>query len=148
LRVRARLDVGLGGDRRPRLFDRRDGRPRVFAERARGLSEPPRQGKALACGLAGVPGGIIVVLTADGSIDPAEIRLFVDPLLEGADFIRGSLAQGSRFLFGGGNVNITGLRQGSLLRGLVSALFGKQCTDLYYEIRRGAPLRSLHAGDP
>src|SRR6185437_10317051 len=63
------------------------------------------KGNALACGFAAARGEIIVMLDADGSTDPAEIPAFVGPLLEGADF-----AKGSRFATGGGSHDITRLR--------------------------------------
>jgi glycosyltransferase involved in cell wall biosynthesis len=74
---------------------------RVVVQNRRG------KGNALACGFAAARGDIIVMLDADGSTDPAEIPLFVDALLDGADF-----AKGSRFLPGGGSVDITRFRQG------------------------------------
>ena len=42
---------------------------------------------------------------ADGSADPAEIPRFVEALVEGADF-----AKGSRFRPGGGSADITPVR--------------------------------------
>jgi len=54
------------------------------------------KGNALACGFAACSGDIIVMLDADGSADPDEITRFVDALVDGADF-----AKGSRFLADG-----------------------------------------------
>ena len=51
------------------------------------------KGDAFRTGFAAVTGDIIVMLDADGSADPAEIPRFVDCLVAGADF-----AKGSRFL--------------------------------------------------
>ena len=68
------------------------------------LQEGRGRGDTLACGFAAAPGDIIVMLDADGSTDPAEIPLFVDSVLQGAD-----LAKGSRFVAGGGTVDITAL---------------------------------------
>lgn len=45
---------------------------------------------ALACGSAAATGDIIVMLDADGSVDPAEIPQFVSVLLGGADFVKGT----------------------------------------------------------
>jgi hypothetical protein len=56
------------------------------------------KGAALQCGFAAARGDIIVMLDADGSADAGEIERFVDVLLAGADF-----AKGSRFLPGGGS---------------------------------------------
>jgi len=63
------------------------------------------KGNALAAGFLAASGDIIVMFDADGSADPAEIPAFVQALVEGADF-----AKGSRFSFGGGSEDITGLR--------------------------------------
>src|SRR5579863_3200871 len=60
------------------------------------------KGNALACGFAAATGDIIVMLDADGSANPAEIPRFIDALLEGADF-----AKGSRFMKGGGSSDIS-----------------------------------------
>ena len=61
---------------------------------------------ALTCGFWAAKGDIIVMLDADGSTDPDEIRRFVSALLTGAD-----LAKGSRFIAGGGSDDITTVRR-------------------------------------
>ncbi len=93
------------------------------------LQDGKGKGNALACGFAAARGDIIVMLDADGSTDPREIPAYVDALFEGADF-----AKGSRFMEGGGSVDITPLRmQGNrFLNGTVNALFGTRYTDLCY----------------
>jgi glycosyltransferase involved in cell wall biosynthesis len=93
------------------------------------LQEGRGKGNALACGFAAARGDIIVMLDADGSTDPAEIPSYVAPLLEGADF-----AKGSRFATGGGSVDITPLRAlgNRFLNGIVNSLFGTGYTDLCY----------------
>jgi glycosyltransferase involved in cell wall biosynthesis len=48
------------------------------------------KGDALASGFAATEGDIIVMLDADGSTDPAEIPRYVEALLDGADFAKGS----------------------------------------------------------
>jgi glycosyltransferase involved in cell wall biosynthesis len=87
------------------------------------------KGNALACGFAAAQGDIIVMLDADGSTDPQEIPSYVGALFDGADF-----AKGSRFMEGGGSVDITPLRrQGNrFLNGTVNALFGTRYSDLCY----------------
>ena len=87
------------------------------------------KGDAVACGFAMATGDIIVMIDADGSTDPAEIPLFVDALINGADF-----AKGSRYLPEGGSEDLTWLRRtGNLgLTGLVNLLFGARYTDLCY----------------
>ena len=110
-----------------------DGTPEV----ARGLRPDVRvvkqsrrgKGEALACGFAAAEGDIIVMLDADGSAQPEEITRFVDALVGGADF-----AKGSRFVDGGGSSDITRLRRSgnAALSGLVNLLFGTRYTDLCY----------------
>jgi glycosyltransferase involved in cell wall biosynthesis len=87
------------------------------------------KGNALACGFAAATGDIIVMLDADASTDPAEIPRFIGPLLEGADFVKGS-----RFLPGGGSDDITRVRAaGNRLLGFgVNVLFRTTYTDLCY----------------
>lgn len=87
------------------------------------------KGNALACGFKASSGDILVMIDADGSTDPAEIPRFVDALLAGNDF-----AKGSRFRDGGGSHDITRLRRlGNYgLNGIVNVLFGTRFTDLCY----------------
>jgi hypothetical protein len=87
------------------------------------------KGNALAAGFLAASGDIIVMFDADGSADPAEIPEFVRTLVEGADF-----AKGSRFAFGGGSEDITGLRSvGNHGLNLVANLaFGTRFSDLCY----------------
>jgi len=93
--------------------------------------EQTRRGKgnALRSGFAACTGDIIVMLDADGSADGGEIQAFVDALLKGADF-----AKGSRFARGGGSADLTVLRRlGNLgLNGIVNLLYGTRYTDLCY----------------
>ncbi len=63
------------------------------------------KGNALVCGMHAATGDIIVTLDADGSADPCEIEFFVDALVAGADF-----AKGSRHMTGGGSEDLTLLR--------------------------------------
>ncbi len=67
------------------------------------------KGNALACGFAACSGDVIVMLDADGSADPAEIPRFVDALVAGADY-----AKGSRFIRGGGSADITRFRRAGI----------------------------------
>jgi glycosyltransferase involved in cell wall biosynthesis len=87
------------------------------------------KGDALACGFAASDGEIIVMLDADGSTDAAEMARFVEALLDGADFVKGS-----RFLPGGGSDDLTLTRRlgNALLSGLVNRMFGTGYTDLCY----------------
>jgi glycosyltransferase involved in cell wall biosynthesis len=87
------------------------------------------KGNALACGFAACTGDIIVMIDADGSTDPAEIPLFVQQLIDGADFVKGS-----RFDKGGHSHDITKLRKlgNDGLNLVVNVLFGTRFTDLCY----------------
>ncbi len=87
------------------------------------------KGNALACGFAQVTGDVVVMLDADGSADPGEIPAFVEALVQGADF-----AKGTRFARGGASHDITRVRQAgnAMLNGLVNVLFGTRYTDLCY----------------
>ena len=96
---------------------------RVILQNRRG------KGNALACGFAAATADIIVMIDADGSTDPAEIPRFLNPLVEGADFVKGS-----RYLDGGGSSDITGMRSAGnkALGTSVNVLFGTRYTDLCY----------------
>jgi glycosyltransferase involved in cell wall biosynthesis len=87
------------------------------------------KGSALRSGFAEARGDIIVSIDADGSTDPDEIELFVEALVSGADYVKGS-----RFLQGGGSTDLTRLRSsGNLgLTYLVRVVHGARFTDLCY----------------
>lgn len=87
------------------------------------------KGDALRVGFAACTGDIIVMLDADGSTDPNELPRFVEALIRGNDF-----AKGSRFLQGGGSDDITHLRRlGNYgFCTLVNLLFGTRFSDLCY----------------
>jgi glycosyltransferase involved in cell wall biosynthesis len=87
------------------------------------------KGNALACGFAAATGDVIVTLDADGSADPGEIPQFVQALVNGADF-----AKGTRFGKGGGSSDITRLRRlgNKMLSTLVNIRYGTRYTDLCY----------------
>lgn len=87
------------------------------------------KGNALACGFLAATGDIIVMFDADGSADPAEIPRYVQTLIDGADF-----AKGSRFRQGGGSHDITVLRRlgNSCLNLVTNTLLRTDFTDLCY----------------
>ncbi|MBO1767329.1 glycosyltransferase family 2 protein [Allobranchiibius sp. GilTou38] len=87
------------------------------------------KGNALACGFKAATGDIIVMFDADGSADAREIPAYVDALINGADF-----AKGSRFIRGGGSDDITLLRHvgATGLHVLVNLTFGQRFSDLCY----------------
>ena len=87
------------------------------------------KGNALACGFAAARGDIIVTLDADGSANPHEIPAFVGALLSGADF-----AKGTRYVQGGGSLDMTLLRRlgNRALTTLANVLHGTRYSDLCY----------------
>jgi glycosyltransferase involved in cell wall biosynthesis len=87
------------------------------------------KGDALRCGFEVASGDILVMMDADGSADPAELASFVEVLVAGADF-----AKGTRFEQGGGSADITRLRQlgNHGLSWMVNTLFGTDYSDLCY----------------
>jgi glycosyltransferase involved in cell wall biosynthesis len=93
------------------------------------LQDKSGKGNALACGFAAARGDIIVTVDADGSTDPEEIPTFIAPLIDGADFVKGS-----RYMRGGGSADITRIRSAGnrALGTSVNLLFGTRYTDLCY----------------
>lgn len=89
----------------------------------------PGKGEAVRAGLAAATGDFVVMIDADGSMDPAEIRSFVQPLAEGHD-----LAKGSRFVAGGGTSDMTILRRSGNagLVALSNVLLGARYSELCY----------------
>ncbi len=91
----------------------------------------PRKGKgvALRSGFEAATGDILVMMDADGSMNPAEIGMFVRHLRDGADFVKGS-----RFLQGAGSSDISWLRRlGNLgFTVLVRFMYGGRYSDLCY----------------
>jgi glycosyltransferase involved in cell wall biosynthesis len=87
------------------------------------------KGNALKHGFDAATGDIIVMLDADGSADPGEIPAYVEALINGADF-----AKGTRFARGGGSTDITPLRRvGNWgLNTLTNVLYRSKFTDLCY----------------
>ena len=107
------------------------------------------KGNALACGFAAATGDIIAMVDADGSADPGEIAAFVEALMDGADY-----AKGTRFAAGGGSSDITRLRKAGnwVLSGMVNVLCGTRYSDLCYGYnvfwRRHVPVFGLDAESP
>lgn len=87
------------------------------------------KGDALRCGFHVATGDVVVMLDADGSTDPAEIPVFLEALMHGADFVKGS-----RFMKGGGTSDMPALRRfgNGMFVVLVRVLFGAQYSDLCY----------------
>jgi len=94
------------------------------------LYQPGRgKGDALRYGIEKAKGDIIVMLDADGSMDINEIPRFVEPLLNGYDFVKGS-----RFLSGGGTADMTRHRVFGnwVFTTLTNIFHGCKYTDLCY----------------
>ncbi len=89
----------------------------------------PGKGTALRAGFDAARGDYIVMLDADGSMDPGEIGTFVAALDAGYEFVKGS-----RFLPGGGTTDITWLRQfgNARLLDLANVLYGTDFSELCY----------------
>jgi len=114
---------GNSTDRTPEVARSLHPAVRVIQQGGRG------KGDALRAGFAHATGDIVVMLDADGSMDPGEIPAFVGVLLAGAD-----MAKGSRFLHGGGTTDMPLYRKlgnwGFVM--LVRCLFGGRYSDLCY----------------
>lgn len=87
------------------------------------------KGDALRAGFLAASGDMIVVIDADGSMSPKEIPHFLHFLANGYDFVKGS-----RFVGGGGSLDITRTRWlgNRLLLLLTNTLYGAHLTDLCY----------------
>jgi len=87
------------------------------------------KGNALRAGFAAAKCDLIIAMDADGSMSPDEIPQFIYFLEHGFDYVKGS-----RFVSGGGSLDITSLRKlGN--RGLLTManlLYHTQMTDLCY----------------
>jgi glycosyltransferase involved in cell wall biosynthesis len=93
------------------------------------LEPRPGKGMALEAGFTVATGDILVIMDADGSMDPLDIVTFVAALNAGAD-----VAKGSRFLQGGGSSDLTLIRTlgNHALTQVVRWTFGGRYSDLCY----------------
>lgn len=91
----------------------------------------PRRGKgaALRAGYRVASGEVLVVIDADGSHDPREIPRFVQALMEGSDFVKGS-----RFAPHGGTTDMPRYRKAGngAFTVMSNVLFDQHWTDLCY----------------
>lgn len=87
------------------------------------------KGSALRTGFLAASGDIIVMMDADGSMAPQEIRHYLHFLANGYDFVKGS-----RFIGGGGSLDITPFRRlgNRFLLAVFNSLYGADLTDLCY----------------
>jgi len=94
------------------------------------ITEPRRgKGVALRTGFGAATGEVVVIIDADGSMDPNEIEHYVRAVGEGYDLVKGSRASP-----GGGSTDLTPIRKlGNLcLRGLVNLVYSTDFTELCY----------------
>jgi glycosyltransferase involved in cell wall biosynthesis len=98
-------------------------RATIFCQRGRG------KGNAIKRGLESARGDIVVTMDADGSMRPEDIPLFVDKLLDGHDFVKGS-----RELAGAGSDDFTRIRRigNTGLTRVANGIFGTEYTDLTF----------------
>jgi hypothetical protein len=85
------------------------------------------KGVALRTGFARATRDVIVMLDADGSMDPAEIESYVRAVDEGYDLVKGSRATGGSL-----DLTPTRLLGNFCLRGLVNLLYASDFTELCY----------------
>ncbi|KGI66689.1 glycosyltransferase family 2 protein [Mycolicibacterium rufum] len=87
------------------------------------------KGDALRTGFRAATGDVIVMMDADGSMAPQEIRHFLHFLSHGYDFVKGS-----RFIAGGGSSDITPFRRlgNKFLLAVFNSAFDADLTDLCY----------------
>ncbi len=89
----------------------------------------PGKGAALRAGFEAARGDIIVMMDADRSMDPVEIKRFLAQIGEGYDLVKGS-----RFVDDGGTTDMEFVRRcgNAALRGLANSLYRTRFTDLCY----------------
>lgn len=87
------------------------------------------KGSALRTGFLAATGDVIVMMDADGSMAPQEINHYLHFLANGYDFVKGS-----RFMGGGGSLDITWIRRlgNRFLLALFNSIYGSALTDLCY----------------
>jgi glycosyltransferase involved in cell wall biosynthesis len=107
------------------------------------INEPRRgKGVALRTGFEAATGEVIVIIDADGSMDPSEIEHYVRAIGKGYDLVKGS-----RACPGGGSTDLTPIRNlGNLcLRRLVNLVYSTDFTELCYGYMalRGSTVRTM-----
>lgn len=94
------------------------------------ISEPARgKGAAMRAGFAAARGAYVVVMDADGSMDPADVDAYVAALEDGADLVKGS-----RYMLGGGSTDLTMVRSlgNRALLQLSNLLYRQRFSELCY----------------
>jgi glycosyltransferase involved in cell wall biosynthesis len=99
---------------------------KVLRPELRVLFQPkPGKDAALSFGVQHASGDIIVALDSDGEAAPEEITRFIEPLLNGYDFVKGS-----RFTLGWGNKPLARILGNWLIVKTCNAIYGTRFTDL------------------
>jgi len=96
------------------------------------VEKPIGKGAALDTGFRNASGDLIIMMDADGSHDPDEIRALLDPVLDGFD-----VSTASRMLPGAGSDDITAFRRfgNRVFVSMVNSMFGANYTDICYGYR-------------
>lgn len=99
---------------------------KIFTEIEKG------KGAALRRGFKEASGDLIIMMDADGSHNPKELPMLVDPVLNGYD-----VTKASRLLPGGGSDDFTWFRRlgNKIFVTMVNGLYGANYTDLCYGYR-------------
>jgi glycosyltransferase involved in cell wall biosynthesis len=107
------------------LTTARSCRPDIHVVAQEGIGK----GDALRAGFRAASGDVIVTMDADGSMAPQEITHYLHFLANGYDFVKGS-----RFVGGGGSLDITPFRKlgNRFLLAVFNRLYGARLTDLCY----------------
>ena len=107
----------------------------VFEDAARG------KGRAVRTGFERATGDIVMVQDADLELDPSEIPLLLEPIVDG----RSDVVFGSRFRRGRGDTPLTGFAGNMMLTWAVNVLYLKRLTDILtcYKVMRADVARSL-----
>ncbi|WP_446222398.1 glycosyltransferase family 2 protein [Nocardia sp. IBHARD005] len=107
------------------LITARSSRPDIKVVPQQGIGK----GCALRAGFLAATGDVIVMMDADGSMSPQEISHYVHFLENGYDFVKGS-----RFIGGGGSLDITRIRRwgNRFLLMVFNAIYHTRLTDLCY----------------
>lgn len=87
------------------------------------------KGKALELGFNKAKGHYIAMIDADGSMDPGELKLYLESLHNGNDVVKGS-----RFMAGGGSEDFSLIREFGdwFFTKMVNILYNAKYTDLCY----------------
>ncbi len=96
------------------------------------IEKPSGKGNAIKSGFEKVTGDLVVMMDADGSHNPGEIKRLLQPVLNGHD-----VANGSRLLPGGGSSDFTAFRKmgNKIFVSLVNNIYNTNYTDLCYGYR-------------